>query len=106
MLPRQTQRFAVQFPVVFCVEDLSGEATVVNVSMEGCAILSESIPPLNSYVTLRIELPSEEAPLAIELGAVRWSTEDQFGVEFIRVESAEQVRLQKLVKTVEADPVI
>ena len=106
MLPRKTHRFAVQLPVVFSIEDLSREATVVNVSMEGCAVLSESIPPLNSYVTLRIELPAEEAPLAIELGAVRWSTEDQFGVEFIRVESAEQARLQKLVKTVEADPVI
>ncbi len=44
--------------------------------------------------------------MAIELGAVRWSTEDQFGVEFIRVENVEHARLQQLVKTLDADPVI
>jgi len=44
---------------------------------------------------LQVSLSDQaSAPLEVELGAVRWSTERQFGVEFIRLKDADSERLR------------
>lgn len=104
MLPRKTQRYAVQIPTYFTGENMTGEGTIVNLSPEGCAILSKENPPVSSYLSVRIDLSEHDAPLLIDLAAVRWLSDEKIGVEFIRMGEPEQERLRQFVKTLEVDP--
>lgn len=39
-----------------------------------------------------------EAPAVIQLGAVRWSSRTEFGVEFLTIVEATQERLQRFLQ--------
>jgi hypothetical protein len=53
------------------------------------------IMPKGAYLALQLSLSDEaSAPLKVELGAVRWSTARQFGVEFIRLTEGDSARLR------------
>lgn len=104
MYPRKTQRYAVQISAYFTGETLTGEGTIVDLSPEGCAILSKENPSVSSYLSLRIDLSEREAPLLIDLAAVRWISEEKIGLEFIRMGEPEQERLRHFVKTLEVKP--
>lgn len=104
VFPRKTQRYAVQIPAYFTGEHMTGEGTIVNLSPEGCAILSKENPRVSSYLSVRIDLSERDAPLLIDLAAVRWSSDEQIGLEFIRMGESEQERLRRFVKTLEVEP--
>lgn len=104
MLPRKAQRYAVQIPTYFTGESLTGEGTIVNLSPEGCAILSQENPRVSSYLSVRIDLSDLEAPLLIDLVAVRWLSDEKIGLEFIRMGEPEQQRLRQFVQTLEVKP--
>ena len=53
------------------------------------------------YFALRVVLPDQAVPLKVDLAAVRWSSEREFGLEFLRMQPEEQVRLRRFVSTLE-----
>lgn len=82
---RKVQRFAVQLPCrLWNSEDLS-EGTVLNISAQGCAVTTEHLPSVSTYISLDIDLLTGEGPATIELAGVRWIFENRCGLEFIRV---------------------
>jgi len=92
---RKHSRFAVQLPAVYTAENIQSKGVVFNLSAEGCAIGSSKIMPKGAYLALQVSLSDQaSAPLEVELGAVRWSTERQFGVEFIRLKDEDSERLR------------
>jgi len=92
---RKHSRFAVQLPAVYTAENIQSKGVVFNLSAEGCAIGSSKVMPKGAYLALQVSLSDQaSAPLEVELGAVRWSTERQFGVEFIRLKDADSERLR------------
>ncbi len=103
MEPRKFTRYAVQLPALFSAEERSGEGTVFDLSTEGCAVLSDERLAISTYLSLRIDLPGDAAPLVIDLAAVRWTSEGRLGLEFIRVAPMELDRLRELVTTLEVD---
>lgn len=91
---RKHSRFAVQLPAVYTAENMQSKGVVFNLSAEGCAIGSSMIMSKGAYLALQVSLSDEvNAPLEVELGAVRWSTDRQFGVEFIRLTDGDSARL-------------
>lgn len=99
---RKHTRFAVQLPVSFSGDQLSGEGTILNLSAEGCAIMSEAVSSAAVYLHLKMHLREREEPVQIDLAAVRWSSATRFGVEFIKIRPEEGERLKKFVQALES----
>jgi hypothetical protein len=99
---RKHTRFAVQLPASFSGDSFSAEGTILNVSAEGCAITSETVPGVGVYLQLTMQLRERDEPIQIDLAAVRWVSALRFGVEFIKIRSEERERLKKFVKALES----
>ena len=100
---RKNIRYAVQLPVSFNGDQVSGEGegTILNLSADGCAITSTTVAGPASYMQLTMQLREREEPVRVDLAAVRWSTPARFGVEFIKVRPEEGDRLKRFVKALE-----
>jgi hypothetical protein len=95
---RKHTRFAVQLPVLFNGDQLSDGGTILNVSAEGCAIMSDAVTGAGLYLQLAMRLREREEPVQIDLAAVRWVSARRFGVEFIKICPEEGERLKQFVK--------
>ena len=82
---RKIQRFAVQLPCKLWNDENKSDGTVLNLSAQGCAITTDDLLSVSTYVSLDIELLNGEEPATIELAGVRWVSEHRCGLEFIRV---------------------
>ena len=99
---RKHTRFAVQLPVSISRDQLSHGGTILNLSAEGCAITSETVPGAAVYLQLAMRLREREEPVQVDLAAVRWVSKSRFGVEFIKIRPEEGERLKKFVKVLES----
>jgi hypothetical protein len=99
---RKHARFAVQLPVFFSGDKISGEGTILNLAAEGCAITSDTVASVAVYLQLTMKLQEREEPVQIDLAAVRWVAATRFGVEFIKIRPEEEERLKKFVKAMES----
>ena len=100
MALRKHPRFAAQLPVYFSGKKISGRGTLVQISIAGCCVSSDPIPPYPSVLTLSIEFHGNDPDLKIK-AVVRWASETEFGAEFLEIGKAELERLQALVETYE-----
>jgi hypothetical protein len=101
---RQAQRFAVQLPVLFGDQAPSEHGTILNISMEGCALTAERIPALHAHVSIHIDLPDGTEPVDIGLAGVRWVTDYRCGLEFIRISGESLARLHAFVTLLKNTP--
>lgn len=70
---------------------------MMNLSLGGCAIHSDTPVFDNMLVTLQFA-PSEGTPsISIEMGRVCWATLHEFGVEFLMILPKERSRLERFV---------
>jgi hypothetical protein len=99
---RKCPRFPVMLPAVFSGERAGG-GMVLDVSLEGCRIRSAAPMHKGDYVRMRIDLIGET--LTGDLAVVRWSREEEFGVELIRIESDQQDRLREFLNLFSHTPV-
>lgn len=99
---RKHLRFPVQFQGSFSSgQHLEGEGTVLNLSIGGCKVQSDTRVPLGTGLRLRIMMPDEEQPLEIKRAAVRWTGGQEFGVEFTFIETEHELRLRHFVQTID-----
>ena len=99
---RKHTRFGVQLPVSFSGDQLSDKGTILNVSVEGCAIMSDTVAGAAVYLQLTMQLREREEPIRVDLAAVRWVSKTRFGVEFIKIRPEEGERLKKFVRALES----
>ena len=92
---RRGQRVPRQIHVSFASDEMTGTGVIYNISKEGCAIESERYIPMDSYLQLEVHLSTGEAPVIVELAAVRWSTRSEFGAEFLTIREDGKSRLLK-----------
>ena len=104
MKPRRVQRYSVQLPAVLQGDGADRQGTIVNLSIDGCAVLAEWPVPVGSYVKIGIEFAAQEPVLEIELAAVRWCMGSRFGCEFIKVQPPGKSRLAEFVRLLESPP--
>lgn len=100
---RKCPRIPVMLPAVFSGERAGG-GLVLDVSLEGCRVRSAAQMQKGNYLRMRIDLIGQT--LNVELAVVRWSNEEEFGVELIRIEPQEQDRLRELFTLFEPDPCV
>lgn len=102
--PRKIRRFAVQLPCTFTTSEQKGVGTILNLSAQGCAMMTECVPPVSSYLSLHIDLPDGSEPIDIELAGVRWVSEQRCGLEFIRISAEMLMQLRSFVLVIENTP--
>ncbi|MBX3302768.1 MAG: PilZ domain-containing protein [Nitrospira sp.] len=98
---RKVQRYAVQLPCSFGSNDDMSDATVLNLSAQGCVMTADRLPPASTYVLLEIDLLNGEAPASIEIAGVRWVSGHRCGLEFIRVSPDTLMKLKTFALVLE-----
>lgn len=101
---RKVPRFRVQFRSSFITQyTVEGEGTVIDLSIGGCRVETETMVSAGSYLELRIHVSGVDEPVRIERALVPWARGREFGVGFIRIPPGEQKRLSKVVQDLESD---
>ena len=96
---RAKPRVHVEFPLTFSGDEVLGRGTVINLSAGGCGIESDENVQKGTFLGLRVLLPGHEPTvLHVDVAAVRWSQGKRFGVEFLRIRSEEQQRIDQIVR--------
>jgi hypothetical protein len=94
---RTSPRIPVECPTVFSGDHIVGEGVVVNLSVPGCAIKTSKVLRKGDYLELRVLIPDQTSPLAVDLAKVRWEHNGHFGLQFIRMCPSDQDRLAQLL---------
>ncbi len=95
---RSYHRYSVDYPVIFGGAPFVGEGTVCDLSLTGCSVACDRTVLEGSYVRLSLILPDPTSSLFIELGKIRWSRGDRFGIEFIRFPTLTRHRLDRVIE--------
>jgi hypothetical protein len=96
---REYERLAMNFPLSFSGDTGSGAGTVSDISINGCAFVSDTRPAENSVLRLALRISAELEPVAIEAAVARHARPDgRVGVEFLRVEPRERERLELFMR--------
>ena len=86
----------------FGEEDFEGEATVLDISTNGCR--ATSLTEVKSGVVLKLSLflQDQQWPLRVDQAVVRWVEGQCFGLEFISIRPAQRERLRSILMKAKA----
>jgi DNA-binding response OmpR family regulator len=93
---RKYTRLPVYFPASFGDGTIEQTGTVLDIFPEGCRIRCPEASPALQYFQVQTRLIDPQDTLKVDLAVKRWARNGDIGVEFIRLEPAEQ-RLLRLV---------
>ncbi|MDK2743183.1 MAG: PilZ domain-containing protein [Nitrospira sp.] len=99
---RSSPRMHVRYPASVQTDDGAGEGILFNLSLTGCRMQSSVALTPGSYLALHIETPDAESPLAVEVSIVRWTKDNQVGIEFLRYAQGDRQRVLDLIEGREA----
>ena len=97
MQRRKYLRIRVEFRSTFSGEQIEGQGKVVDLSLGGCRIESDSHVATGTALELRLYVLDIDSPLRIDLARVRWARGRAFGVAFIRLPDEDRARLRQLL---------
>ncbi|TMQ31669.1 MAG: PilZ domain-containing protein [Nitrospirae bacterium] len=99
---RKFRRFPVEIPCFFSADGPEWNGMAVNLSREGCTIRSTTPVQRDAYLGLLIFPSANQAPIEVGVARVRWSANEQFGVEFLTLAPRDASRLQDLLTIIGA----
>ena len=96
MSKRMHVRVIVHRKVEFQHAQGKGEGVLLDLSLKGCRI--QGVYPSSSGTRLRLQLwlPDQPQPVKVELAAVQWIKNNQFGVSFLTMSPDAQARLAQV----------
>jgi c-di-GMP-binding flagellar brake protein YcgR len=102
MNQRKHPRFSVEYSAAFSSDSTSAQGLILNISSLGCKARSMTAVEKGDFMGLLIDIPTHETPLQVALAVVRWVRQQEFGLEFIRIEPKDQERLRLLLTDAES----
>jgi hypothetical protein len=102
MQPRVRERIAVDYPVTFTGDQLSGTGILTNLTIAGGAVEGQSPSPIGAHLALHVQSPGARKPIVIALAVVRWQQDNRFGLEFVRFEGNAKQQLQEMLNQSES----
>lgn len=99
---RSSPRKYVRYSASVQTDNGAAEGILFDLSATGCRMQSSIALTPGKYLTLHIEAPETESPLAVEVSVVRWHKDNQFGIEFLRYGQGDRERVTDLVQGCEA----
>jgi hypothetical protein len=97
---RSAQRVPVQIMVRFSATDSFqhvGEGVALDLSESGCKLCSVQGLPIGSFWDLYLTVPETSRPVLISEIRVVWASENEYGIEFLRVTARERTRLRHFI---------
>lgn len=97
-IERRGRRLAISRRLFFFGDgEFEGEATVLDISTNGCRATSLTEVKVGLSLKLSLFLQDQPWPLRVEEAVVRWVDGQSFGLEFIGIRPAQRERLRALV---------
>lgn len=84
----------------FGQDDFEGEATLMDLSTNGCRAMSPIAVERGMILKLSLFLEDHRWPLRVDEAIVRWVDGQQFGLEFVGIRLAQRERLRALLMKV------
>jgi len=94
---RQQPRFTSQFRSTFSGEQREGQGRTLDLSSGGCMIESDSPVVVGATFECRVYVPGLDWPLRIDEAQVRWVKAGTFGVQFTKIQPDEEVKLKRVI---------
>ncbi|HET7909588.1 MAG TPA: PilZ domain-containing protein [Nitrospira sp.] len=82
--------------------DFEGEATVLDISTNGCKATSLTEVKVGLTLKLSVFLQDQQWPLRIDQAVVRWVDGETFGMEFTGIRPAQRERLRSMLMKAKA----
>lgn len=83
-------------------DEFEGEATLLDISTNGCRASSSIGLQPGMTLKLSLFLPDHKWPLRVDQAIVRWVEGQEFGLEFVSIRLAQRERLRALLMKVKA----
>jgi hypothetical protein len=87
-------RVSCRLAYVGVVQDLEGEAQIIDLSFSGCRATCSSPPAVGTKLYVSVYLLGMDCSLSIELAVVRWVRHTLIGLQFCSIPSPHRERLQ------------
>ena len=98
MAERRGRRLLLKCRLFFFGEDdFEGEATVLDLSTNGCQATSLTLVQVGMMLRLSLFLHDQNWPLRIDEALVRWVKGENFGLEFTGIRSAQRERVRAII---------
>jgi hypothetical protein len=78
-------------------EEFEGEATILDISTNGCKATSLTEVKVGLILKVSLFLQDQQWPLRIDQAVVRWVDGQCFGLEFIGIRPAQRERLRSML---------
>ncbi len=79
--PRLDHRYRMRYAVEYRIEDGLMAGTLLDMSKHGWRVMGEQPVSMGTVLSLRVCLPGQSRPLIIDQAIVRWTSDNEFGVE-------------------------
>ena len=97
-LERRGRRLAMSRRLFFFGEgEFEGEASVLDISTNGCRASSLTEVKVGLSLKLSVFLQDQQWPLRIDEAVVRWVEGQTFGLEFVGIRPAQRERLRAIL---------
>jgi hypothetical protein len=97
LIERKTPRYQMQVRIFFVSGTEEGEGVVQNLCKDGCCVLCEGAARNGAEIHAWIYFPDYEWPLKVDRAVVRWTKENQFGLQFLELQPAQRERLRTVL---------
>lgn len=91
-------RYPMELPVTFEGDEWTGEGKSQDVSAGGCRVRSAATVEVGSYIRIKL-YHNQHTVMDIDLAAVRWVRDQEFGLEFLYMHPEEYERLLSFAPT-------
>lgn len=99
MSKRRHARVSVRRKVEFQHAQGKGEGILLDLSLKGCRIKGAYTGSSGTRLRLQLWLPDHSQPVKVEMAAVQWIKDNQFGVSFLTMSPDAQARLAQVFRS-------
>ena len=99
---RRHPRYAVEYTGSFLGNGIKSQGMILNLSTSGCRGSSEGVIRQDALLRVVIDVPPLLAPIQVDRAVIRWSSGNEFGLEFVGISFDDQQRLQGLISVIKA----
>jgi len=97
MEKRQQPRFTSQFRSTLSDSQGEGQGRTLDLSTGGCMIETDFPVVVGASLECRIYVPGLDWPLRIDEAQVRWVKANKFGIQFMKIQRDEEVKLKRVI---------
>ena len=77
--------------------DIEGEGALIDLSLGGCRLLSDTPLSLGQEYHLILQISVERPPIPVEAAVVRWADDTTYGLKFISMATRDESQLRDLL---------